>query len=241
MIKSWLSKLPRWLFYALHTIAAIVIPVIVFIIVILIISTVAVIGESQGLLYMRTEAMTFAFMPFCAGVMVTLLAYWSEKKRRAFKILGITVAATVIFIGVAGTLETIKTKPIVAAAASFKEPTGMVKEVSKEENKISAATSGFLMCIEDREDGCPHIVRTWNAAPGQELTRDDLQKALDNSGWAEVKIQEEDCDLFEKENGSYPDCVAEGMVGDYETTVGITKTSDQWELRLYVREPHVRK
>jgi hypothetical protein len=84
-------------------------------------------------------------------------------------------------------------------------------------------------------EGCPNIMRTWDAAPDRELTVADLQKIIADSGWKDVKIKENDCSISEK-NNDYPHCIAEGMVGNYKATVRIYKIH-VWELEMYLRLP----
>lgn len=220
----------------LRILAVIFLPITAAILVAVAMSFVGNWGQSNGLFYMRTESFVFGCIPFMIAILSALIARWTGSKKKAFRIFYIAVIGIFAFVGTATVFETIHTKPIVSAASTFKELPGLTREMKNNGDKFSPAPSGFVPCIDVMAEGCPSISRTWIANSGQELTISDLKKVLDDSGWTDVKIQNDKCDMTDHGNGIPPGCTAEGMVGDYKATVRLVKIQD-WELRMYLRLP----
>lgn len=222
--------------YLLRALAVLFLPLIATIVVIVIIVFIGSWGLSSGLFYMRSEAIFLGALPFMGAVLAAVLVKIMGSKKKALRVFYIAVIAFFAFVGTATVVETINTKPIVAAASTFKELPGLTREMGNNGDKFSPA-EGFIPCIDIMGEGCPNISRTWIAAPERELTVDDLQKVLDGSGWKDVKIQKDSCDMEDREYNNYPGCTAEGMVWGYKATVRIVKIVDHWELRMYLRLP----
>lgn len=220
-----------------RALAVLFLPFLACILLAVLVFSVADLGLKTGLLYMRTESLGFSLIPFALAVLAALAVKWIVSKKAAMRVLSIAVIVVFAFIGTAAVFENNKTKPIVSAASTFKELPGLTREIGTNGDKFSAASSGFLPCIDFMGFGCPNITRTWLAAPERNLTVADLQKTLGDSGWKDVKIQQNDCNMSEVDYNSYPGCSAEGMVGAYKATVRIVKISDHWELRMYLRLP----
>jgi hypothetical protein len=227
---------PTWEVYLQRTLAIVFLPITATILVSVIIALVATLGQRTGLIYMRTESLFLGFIPFTVAVTIALIVQWTVSKKAALRVFYIALIGLLALVGTAAVFETINTKPIASAASEFRELPGLTREFGNNGDKFSPAPSGFIPCIDIMGEGCPNIARTWVAAPDRDLTVGDLRKVLDDSGWTDVKIREDTCDLRDRQNGSYPDCIAEGMVGDYKATVRIVKIQT-WELRMYLRLP----
>lgn len=220
----------------LRFVALIFLPIFVSILFATIVVLIGSIGLSADLFYMRGESVLLSLLPLSVAVLVALIVKWTISKKIALVILCITVVGAFVFIGTVAVSETRNTKPMVTAANSFKELPGLTREVKTNGDKFSPAPSGFIPCIDFMSESCPNITRTWDAAPDRELTVADLQKVLDDSGWKDVKIQNDECDMAGHGNGFYPKCIAGGMVGSYKATVRIDKIQ-HWELEMHLRLP----
>lgn len=220
-----------------RALAVIFLPLLACIALAALVFSVAYLGQKTGLLYMRTESLGFSLIPFGLAVLAALAVNWIISKKAAMRVLSVAAIVIFAFIGTAAVFETINTKPIAAAAKTFKEIPNMTRERGNNGDKFSPAPSGFLPCIDFMGEGCPNITRTWLAPADRDLTMDDLQKSIDDSGWTDVKIRQDLCHIKERNNGSIPDCTADGMVGAYKATVRILKISDHWEQRMYLRLP----
>lgn len=225
---------PTWVVYLQRTLAILFLPLTAAILISVVIGVVATLGQRAGLIYMGTEALFLGLIPFTVAATIALVIKWTVSKKAALRVFYIALTGLMVFVGTAAVFETINTKPIASAASEFRELPGLTRELGNNGDKFSPAP-GFIPCIDIMGEGCPNITRTWLAAPGQELTVQDLQKVLDDSGWKGVKIKADDCDMTD--DAYYPGCTAEGMVGDYKVTVRIVKISDHWELRMYLRLP----
>lgn len=223
--------------FLLRILAFVVLPILTTIAITMAASAIGVWGQSIGLFYMRGEAIFFSFVPLLVVLSIALILKWTKSTKTALRLSGVAVIGFIALVGTAAAFETTNTKPIAAAASTFKELPGLIREMENNGDKFSPAPSGFIPCVDIMGEGCPNVTRTWKATNGQALTTGDLQKVLDDSGWQDVKILSDKCDMTERQNGSGPDCSAEGIVGDYKATVRILKSSDHWELRMYLRLP----
>lgn len=221
--------------FLLRILAFVFLPILTTIAITMAASAIGVWGQSIGLFYMRGEAIFFSFVPLLVVLSIALVLKWTKSTKAALRLFGIAVIGFFALVGTAAVFETTNTKPIVSAASTFKELPGLTREMENNGDKFSPAPSGFIPCIDIMGEGCPNVTRTWLANSGQELTVADLEKVLSDSGWADVKIQKDKCDM--SATTSYPGCTAEGMVGNYKATVRILKSSDHWELRMYLRLP----
>lgn len=222
--------------YFLRALAVLFLSLIATVVVIVIMGLIGDLGFISGLFYMRSEAALLGALPFMGAVLAAVIVKIMGSKKAALRVFYTALIAFFAFVGITTVFETLNTKPIVAAASTFKELPGLTREMENNGDKFSPAPSGFIPCIDIMGEGCPNITRTWLAAPDRELTVADLQKVLDNSGWKDVKIKTNECDTYGLKNESYHYCVAEGMVGDYKATVRIDKIN-VWELEMYLRLP----
>ena len=227
------KSLPPWALITLRVLAVLTLPVAAVVAV----ATVSAFAYSWGLehetFYMRTESTLITFIPLFIVVTVSLFVRWFGSRKVAFRLLVFSLASLVLFVGTAAVFETINTRPIVAAASTFKEPPDLTRQLGTNGDSFSAAP-GFVPCVNFMGEGCPHVKRTWDAPPDYEFTDAGLQDVLDASGWSTVRIQPGDCDLRDSGNGASPSCAAEGLVDGYKATVRIVKINN-WELRLYLR------
>lgn len=223
--------------YLLRVLAVLFLPLTVTLAFSTVVALIQIWGQNTGILYMRLEPLLFAFIPLLILLTVALILKWTRSTKAALRLFAIGSVLFFTFVGTAGLFETIKTKPIVAAASTFRELPGLTREIGTNGDKFSPATSGFVPCIDFIGFGCPNITRTWDSE--RELTLDDLQKILDDSGWKDVKIQHDQCHMVDLSyKDLLPECRAEGLVGDYKATVSIRKTYDgHWELNMYLRLP----
>jgi hypothetical protein len=222
--------------FLLRILAFVVLPLLTTIVITMATSAIGIWGQSIGLFYMRSEAILFTFIPLLVAISIALILKWTKSKKAALRLFSIAVIGFLAIVGTAAVFETTNTKPIVSVASTFKELPGLDRQIGTNGDKFSPAPSGFMPCIDIMGEGCPNITRTWVAPLERNLTVADLQKVLDDSGWKDVKIQQDLCDMTDRQNGSYPGCTAEGMVGDYKATVRIVKIQ-HWELRMYLRLP----
>lgn len=221
--------------FLLRIISFVVLPLLTTIAITMAAFAIGIWGQSIGIFYMRGEAIFFGFVPLLVVISIALILKWTVSTKAALRLFSIAFIGFLAFVGTAAVFETTNTKPIVSVASTFRELPGLTREMENNGDKFSPAPSGFIPCIDIMGEGCPNVTRTWLASPERELSVGDLQKVLDDSGWMDVKIQKDKCDMAE--TADYPGCTAEGMVGDYKATVRIVKVSDRWELRMYLRLP----
>ena len=226
-------SLPPWALITLRVLAVLTLPLAA----VMAVATVSAFVYSWGLehesFYMRTESTLITLIPLFIVVTVSLFVRWFGPRKVPFRLLGFSLASLVLFVGTTAIFETMNTRPIVAAASTFKEPPGLTLQRGSNGDSFSAAP-GFVPCVNFMGEGCPHIKRSWDAPPDNEFTAAGLQDVLDASGWSTVRIQPADCDLRDRGNGASPSCAAEGLVDGYKATVRIVKL-DNWELRIYLR------
>lgn len=232
------QKMPKGMIYTLRTLGAIALPFAVLFAAACIFFGAASIASKIGW-FLDGEAVFFGIFPLIIVFWIALGLRWLDKKQAAKKLVGISLILFTLVFAASSVVSTIKTKPILTIAESFAVPDDMMRKMTDNADSFSPAL-GLFPCVDLQATGCPQVKRGWVADEGKELSRADLEKIIEDSGWSDVRIQEDDCNLTNDKGGRYISCYAEGIVDDYKATVGITKVSDQWELRLYVREPHVR-
>ncbi|HSN37187.1 MAG TPA: hypothetical protein VLT34_12630 [Arthrobacter sp.] len=232
-MKAVVDRLPRWALITCRALAVLTLPIAVIAAVAAVSAFAFSWGLDRDLFYMRTEATLISFIPLFFVVIISLFLRWFGSRKVAFRLMGFSLAALVLFVGTAATFETINTRPIVAAASTFEVPAGLIRQLGTNGDGFSAAP-GFVPCVDIMGQGCPNVRRTWDAPADKELTAAYLQDVLEDSGWTKVKIQPGECDLRDSENGRYPSCLAEGPLGSYKATVQMVKINN-WELRMYLR------
>lgn len=197
------------------------------------------ISKTTHAIYQRTEPSLMVVIPLTICLWLSLMRRWFDRKRLARNIAIVSCMAAVAFLALTTTLETINTKPIVAAADSFKVPSNYQRVLEDNSDKFSPATSGLAPCIDIMGEGCPHIVRTWQFTSSTPPTENDLQNIVDSNGWTNVKIKHGD--LFSASANKPHDAVAEGMVGEYKASVRLiedTYSHDQFNVIMYLRPPN---
>lgn len=216
---------------ALRVLFFIFTPIVVIVGVFIIGMGLETLSKETHLFYQRTEPMLLTIIPLILVFWIALVNSWSGKKVLARKIVGISLAIVIAFLGLTTTLETVNTKPIVAAAESFKVPSEYQRITSGNSDKFAPAPSGIVPCVDFMGEGCPHISRTWRL-PENIPSDAQIQRILDESGWVNVK-KIPDSPFAGKSSYLYE---AEGMVNGYKATVSIVELYDhRYEMRMYLR------
>lgn len=229
------ARMPRGIIYALRTLAFIGTPVVANIFLYLMMEVVGKNGMTSGAFYMRYEATLLCYFALHLVGWYALIALWTENRKRAIKVLWVSLAAMSTILLITTSLETANTKPIAAVEASFVKPEGLTPVKGVNGDMFAAASSGLLPCVDLMAVGCPSIQRVWKATPNETLTVLHLNQALKDSGWDNVKIQLDQCSIINLPTSSrYQGCTAQGTVGDYHAIVQIVNING-WEMRLSLR------
>lgn len=232
------KELPKGMLYTLRGLGIVSLPFAVMALAALIFWPLATLAAKMNV-FLDGEAVFMGVFPLIIVLWVSLGLKWSGKKQVAKKLVAASLVIFTLVFAASSAASTFNTKPIMNVAAGFEVPADMTRKMTENSDSFSPAL-GLFPCVNLEATGCPHIKRGWVADEGKELGKADLVKIIEDSGWSDVKIQEDNCNLTNDKGGRYISCYAEGIVDDYKATVGITKVSDEWELRLYVRESHVR-
>lgn len=222
---------PSVLRIVLRLIGCLFLPFLVLIVFSIIGSGLEELSRNTNVFYMRVEPMLFAIMPLTIALWIALAHKWSNRKATAKKITIISLISVVAFLGLTTALETVNTKPIVAAAASFKVPSGYVPVTIGNADKFTPAPSSIVPCIDFMGEGCPNISKTWDIPTETVPTDKEMQRILDTSGWQTVK-KIPDNPFAGKSVYPYE---AEGTVNGYKATVTVVELNDTYQLRMYLR------
>lgn len=134
-----------------------------------------------------------------------------------------------------GLIETARTNEMlnVADGIAVPERFGPGKAEDFRDGRIVRATA-LLPCMAVTAP-CPSLHRQWSAPQGLEVTREDLEKIIRDSGWQDrLVIDEEHCKLTYT-NSNVIRCHANGVLDGFETDVSISQTrGDPWWLGLMI-------
>lgn len=229
-----LSGLPKPARYTARTLMILIVPVGVFLSVLFLGAGIDTFGKETGAVYISVGTYLAAAFVLMGISIFSLSAMWLGTLKLAKRTVLWGLGASFVFLAVSGVIETAEGKKILAAAGSFKPPAGLEREYKMNADEFVVAPA-LVPCWDLMGEGCPHINRAWNA---EKLTREDLEKALTDSGWDNVKIDESSCDLTENDFGPSPRCDASGIVSGYKTDVNVLELSEgRWQIRIYLRSP----
>ena len=191
---------------------------------------------------MEYPAFTVNFPVILVSVMVTVvvgviaLVLNSLKKRRLALILSsATVLLITAFVVASGFLEAARTNEMLRAADDLAVPQGFKLGSGNRQERIVQATA-FLPCGAVTAP-CPSLHRQWEGPEGQNMTREDLERIIRDSGWqGKLVINEENCDL-QYTNSSWITCEASGKLKDFDAEMWLSQISgDAWRLS-FMLEP----
>ncbi|MBT2519821.1 hypothetical protein [Arthrobacter sp. ISL-28] len=171
---------------------------------------------------------------FTIVVGVIALVVNSLKKRRLALILSsATVLLITAFVVASGFLEAARTNEMLRAADDVAVPEGFKLGTlqGRTAERIVQATA-FLPCGAVTAP-CPSLHRQWSGPEGQNMTREDLEQILRDSGWqGKLVINEENCEL-QYTNSSEISCEARGKIDDFDAQVRLSQSrGDAWRLSL---------
>lgn len=191
---------------------------------------------------MEYPAFTVNFPVILVSVMVTVvvgviaLVLNSLKKRRIALILSsATVLLLTAFVVASGFLEAARTNEMLRAADDLAVPEGFkLGNVQGRTERIVQATA-FLPCGAVTAP-CPSLHRQWSGREGQDMTREDLERIIRDSGWqGKLLINEENCEL-QYTNSSWITCEAGGKLQDFDAQLRLDQIrGDAWRLYLTLR------
>jgi hypothetical protein len=188
---------------------------------------------------MEYPVFTVNFPVILVSVMVTVvvgivaLVLNSLKKGRTAVILSsATVLLITAFVVASGFLEAARTNQMLHAADDLAVPEGFkLGNVQGRTGRIVQATA-FLPCLAVTAP-CPSLHRQWSGPEGQDMTREDLERIIRDSGWqGKLVINEENCEL-QYTNSSWITCEARGKLQDFDAQLRLDQIrGDVWRLFL---------
>lgn len=192
---------------------------------------------------MEYPAFTVNFPVILVTVMVTVvvsviaLVLYSLKKRRIAVILSsATVLLITAFVIASGFLEAARTNEMLRAADDLAVPAGfeLGNVPGRTAGRIVQATA-FLPCLAVTAP-CPSLHRQWSGREGQDMTREDLERIIRDSGWqGQLVINEENCEL-QYTNSSEITCEADGKLKDFDAELRLSQIrGDPWRLFFMLR------
>jgi hypothetical protein len=177
-------------------------------------------------------ALVTVVMGVVLGVVTLILA--RRRKHPVALIVGVSSALLIaVWVLANGMVETARTNEMLYVADDIAVPERF--EPGKAEDFRGGRTvraTAFLPCMAVTAP-CPSIHRQWSAPEGLEVTREDLEKIISDSGWQDkLVIDEEHCRLTYT-NSNVIGCYAKGVLGDFDSQLRISQTSgDVWRLAL---------
>jgi hypothetical protein len=167
-----------------------------------------------------------------AGIITVVLA--RRKNRLLALLVGISSALLIAgWVLASGFIETARTNAMLRVADQLAVPEGF--EPGKAEDfrggRVVSATA-FLPCMAVTAY-CPSLHRQWSGPELLELTRADLEEVIRRSRWqGTLVIDYQHCRLTYT-NSNAVSCSAEGVLGDFDTTLRISQTrGGPWWLGL---------
>lgn len=192
---------------------------------------------------MEYAAFTVNFPVILVTVMVTVvvgviaLVLYSLKKRRIAVILSsATVLLITAFVIASGFLEAARTNEMLSAADDFAVPEGFkIGSVEGRTSERIVQATAFLPCLAVTAP-CPSLHRQWSGREGQDMTREDLERIIRDSGWqGKLVINEENCEL-QHTNSSEITCEADGKLKDFDAELRLSQIrGDPWRLFFMLR------
>lgn len=229
-----LDNLPRPARYFVRAVIGVIAFTVTFVVGMLLAQGVYLLIEEKQQFIITPETCIVASLVLAIAAVAILCATWAKAKTVAKRIAVWTLIGAGLFVGISGAVETAEGERLAAVADSFVPPAGLEREYEMNADEFMVSPA-FVPCFDLMGEGCPHINRTWTA---DSLDRKDLEKSLSESGWSNVRIDENDCDLTDGDFKASSRCDAYGMVGEYKTDVSIMEiTEGKWQMRIYLRSP----
>ena len=192
---------------------------------------------------MEYPAFTVNFPVILVTVMVTVvvgviaLVLYSLKKRRIAVILSSATVLLITAVVIAsGFLEAARTNEMLRAADDLAVPEGFkIGSVEGRTSERIVQATAFLPCLAVTAP-CPSLHRQWSGREGQDMTREDLERIIRDSGWqAQLVINEENCEL-QYTNSSEITCEANGKLKDFDAELRLSQIrGDPWRLFFMLR------
>jgi hypothetical protein len=170
------------------------------------------------------------------GVVVGMVTLVLTRKKKRLLALIVGMSAGLLVSGwvlTSAFIETAKTNAMLTVADGLAVPEGFAP--GKTENfrgeRVVRATA-FLPCMAVTAY-CPSLHRQWSGPEPFEPARVDLEEVIRRSGWqGRLVIDHQHCRLTYT-NSNTVSCAAEGVLGDFDTTLRLSQTrGGPWWLSL---------